>query len=162
MKYFILLLLLSSCYSQRKAEIQFGKAVTTYPVIGADWAKTAYPIKERLLPGKTDTLQTFDTLYGAGTIDTLITRDTVTITKTVTKLIHDTRTINVHDTLIQENTAALSACEARQAAVIDTQASDRRDLDAWKSKAKTRFWWILALLIIISGYITGRITKKIP
>ena len=143
----ILCILLSGCYNQRKATSQFGKAVTAYPKIGADYCAITYPPKEKLIKG--DSVIVLDTIYTGGEtfFDTVYTSpDTVLITKTVTlpaKVIN--KTITLHDTLVVENTAALKSCQLDNSKMLSLLHDKTKEADKWRKTAKKRFWIIAGM-----------------
>lgn len=109
----IVAVICTGCYSQKKATQQHGRAVGTYPVIGADYCARTYPCEPG--PSRSDTTVVYDTLWGAGevTIDTI----TVTVQDTVyrTKIIQFpaktiTRTVHIRDTVQIKDRAELDKC----------------------------------------------------
>ena len=158
---FILIGALSAlgCYNQRKATNQFSKAVVAYPKIGANYCGDAYPVRDSIIKG--DSVFTTDTVtYFEQLSDTVMIQDFDTVRVYITKTLPAkiiTNTIHIHDTLVQENTAKIAACQidnSRMTGLLVTVTADR---DKWQGKAKTRWWWI-ALLI---GGIVGTIAIKI-
>jgi len=156
---------LGGCYNQRKATVQHGKAVATFPAIGADYCSRIYPCKDSVLKG--DSVIMYDTLWG-NTIDTItevkVFEDTVTIIKTVQlpgKVV--TKTITITDTMRVTNTAALDLCSIERLSAITQLEKRTAEYDDMKSKRnkwrKSSFitWGILALGLI--GFIYRK-TKK--
>lgn len=43
----LFILSLPSCYNQKKATVQHGRAVTTFPIIGAEYCANEYPVKTK-------------------------------------------------------------------------------------------------------------------
>lgn len=164
-KYIFILVLLASCYSERKARDQFSKAAVAYPKIPADYCANQFPVKDSLI---TDTLLTTDTLYIEGR-DSIITErinDTVRITVTKTlpaKII--TNTVHIRDTIYQTNTAALKSCEIDKSILINLTSKQAEDINKYKGIARKRgvmFWGLLALLILYIGVRVYLKTNKSP
>lgn len=101
----------TGCYSQKKATQQHGRAVSTYPVIGADYCARTYPCEPG--PVRSDTTTVYDTLWGAAEIitDTIRATDTIYIFKSVQlpgRII--TRTVTIRDTVQIKDRAELDKC----------------------------------------------------
>jgi len=162
MKYIVILLLLSSCYSQQKARVQLGKAVTTYPEIGAEFCALTYPVKELV---KSDTLYKTDTIINGFTfIDTAYIKIRDTVTRTITKTLPNkivTNTVHIRDTIVKENTAAKGLCEIERNRAIGIATEANLRADKWQGKALTRFWLLLALILLVAGYVGARLMGKI-
>lgn len=47
MKYLLIILLLSSCYTARKAKSDFSRATLAYPQLGAEFCKGRYPVRAK-------------------------------------------------------------------------------------------------------------------
>lgn len=139
-----MLLLLTSCYTQRKAETQIRKADVTYPITTATFCASRFPVVPR-----TNTVieRTTDTLYQQG--DTVVMGDTVVITRTVTNTIRTT----IHDTIpdvakineLQGENSALQADVAlwQERSVKAQDKADNRGKYVWL------FWGLVALLVVI-------------
>ena len=146
MKYIIIILLvfLSSCYTERKAREQFAKAAVAYPDIPAEYCATEFPVKDSLVTDTiytTDTLESFDTLQ---VTDTVVSKDTVRIRITQTlpgKTI--TNTIRIKDTIFQRNTAAEKLCELERGKVINLLQAKTAEYDGMKKKRN--IWMIIAI-----------------
>ena len=152
-------LALAGCYTQQKARQQFGKAAAAYPLIPAQYCAVTYPPKDSLIKG--DSVVTFDTLWGAGRVDTLYSfhRDTVYITMTRPgKTI--IQTVRVTDTIQIVNTAALSACQIENGDLSGLLKAKTAEYDKWREIARTRFWIILGLGVLIVGYAGMKIYSK--
>lgn len=156
MKYLLLILILTGCYSERKAKNQFAKAVVAYPKIPAEYCANEFPVKDSVIR---DTTKTTDTvlIQGGITEDTLIIRvnDTVRITiirELPGKII--TNTIRITDTIIRENTAALRLCEIDKSQLTDLLTKKTTEADKYKAQAKKRGWFLwglIALLVTVIG-----------
>ena len=161
MKVIVVLLsfLIVSCYNQRKAQTQFGKAAVTYPNIPAQFCAITYPPKITVLKG--DTITKTDTIQKEGTIieDTLITFDTVriTITKTLPGQVI-TKTIHVTDTFQVENTAKVKECELERSKTLDLLGAANTKADKFERQAKMRLWIMISFLLalLISLYFNLR------
>ena len=148
MKYLILLILLSGCYNQRKATVQHGKAVATFPAIGADYCARAYPAKDSLIKG--DSVIVFDTLYvGEVLFDTVTVNDTVRITKHLPgKVI--TQRIRVVDTFRVVDKASLDLCSIERGSAITQLEKKTGEYD--KMKTGRNKWRMIAIgLMIVLG-----------
>jgi hypothetical protein len=153
----LLVLLFSSCYSERKAKSQFSKAVVAYPQIPLDYCANQFPDKPDsviVYETKTDTLWELIQFY-----DTTSTNDTVIITDHKTKVV--TKTIWRDSIIYRENKAdqerinlMLIDCQRNNNVMVSKL--DEKDLliAEWKGKAKKRWLWI-ALLIGGAAAYTG-------
>lgn len=166
MKKYLFLFLLVSCYSQKKATQQFGKAAATYPIIPAQYCAITYPPKTTVLKGDTVTL--IDTLQMAGNVitDTLVSLDTIRITTTKTLPGQTiTKTVHVTDTISIENTAQLKVCELERGKTLDLLGDANTKLDVSQGKAKKRsiiMWSLIAAIVIYSGWkIYGMFKPKV-
>lgn len=160
-KYLIILVLLTGCYTRPVAVRQHAKAATTYPDIAADYCARVYPSKDSLIKG--DTVTVTDTIYEGGTsyIDTVKVLDTVRITKTITlpaKII--TRTVNIHDTVIKVNTADLDLCNIERRKVIDSLNKEQARADKYQKRAKVRGFILLGLLLAAIVYLYFKLKGK--
>lgn len=165
-KYVLLILILTGCYTERKAKNQFAKAVVAYPKISAEYCANEFPVKDSTIR---DTLITSDTVFiqGGITEDTIIMRvnDTVRITiirELPGKVI--TNTIHVTDTIFQTNTAALELCEINRRQLTDLLTNTTADRDKYKGQAKKRGWimWsLIALIVAVIGLNIYLKSKKI-
>lgn len=137
---------LTSCYTHKKAQQQFGRAAATYPELPAEYCARIYPPKDSLIKG--DTVITFDTLWGASEIhfDTVYSfrKDTVFITKIVPgKTI--IQTITVKDTIQIVNTAEVDYWKIQANKAINLATDKTKESDKWKRIAKKRWWIILGM-----------------
>jgi hypothetical protein len=105
MRFLILAFILSSCFSERKAQRQFDRVADAFPEIPTEYCAEKYPVREVTIKG--DSIVTFDTIYVGGEIEykDSIINDTVYLTKLVTKQV--TKTVTKTDTIFRENKAAL-------------------------------------------------------
>lgn len=166
MRYYFLIVavLLSSCYGERKARSQFGKAAAAYPLVAAEYCGITFPPKDSLIKG--DSIVTFDTLFVGGSVrfDTLTLRglsDTIRITKIIElpgKVI--TQRIFIHDTLQVVNTAALKACEIALHQSVVNEGIERTSAAAWRKKAKQRFWILLGIGIVGIALIANKVYNR--
>lgn len=138
----IMALLLSSCYTQKRATMQVIRAHSVFPVVVADYCAAHYP--PIIGPGRIDTAWSFDTLvesepiYIPGDVDTIIrtvrVRELVTVTRT--------------DTV--ENKAKVFALQDK----LDEVNIEYRDINKKAKTWKTRTWalaGVLALIAALSG-----------
>lgn len=166
MRYFLLILLFTGCYSSKKAKLQFNKAALNYPEIPAAYCANEFPVRDSVIK---DTVTTTDTVLIQGSIteDTLIVRvnDTVRIT-----IIRDlpgkviTNTVHIRDTIIRENTAALKSCEIDKSKLITLTEAQAADIKKYKGRAKTKgfiMWGLIALIILVIGANVWLKSKKL-
>ena len=152
---------LGGCYNQRKATVQHGKAVSTFPAIGADYCNRIYPCKDSVIKG--DSVIVYDTLWG-NTVDTItevkVFEDTVIVTKVIQlpgKVI--TKTITITDTMRVTNTAALDLCSIERKAATLSADAFRQERDKYKSN---RNWWrkvAIGLMIVLGLGIIAKFKK---
>lgn len=156
---FLLAILFCSCYNQKKATVQHGRAVNTYPVIGAEFCARVYPQKDSLIKG--DSVVTIDTLF-IGVEDTII--DTVTVKDTVriTKVVQlpgtvITKTVVRVDTVEKESTrllAVIDLCNIEKRAAVTALQTEQKRADKYQGQAKKRgmiMWGLIIGLIIAAG-----------
>jgi hypothetical protein len=152
----ILALLLLGCYSQEKAQRQHGKAVATYPEIGADYCARIYPpARDTIIKG--DTVVEVQIIYedtGSVIVDTVNNLDTVTITRTITK---PTQTIVQRiyqtDTLYRENRAALDLCEKERREAVAALSVEQSRADKYKKRAALRGYILLGLILAAAVWL---------
>jgi len=162
MKYLILLILLSGCYSRKVATKQHGRAVSTYPDLAADYCARIYPAKDSLIKG--DSIVVTDTIYTGGltSFDTTIIMDTKYITKTIqlpgTKIIER---IFKTDTVVRVDKAALDLCSIERGKALTIATDKTKEADKWRKIAKKRFWIILGMGAGIALGIVALIRKKV-
>ena len=162
MKYLILLVLLSGCYSRPIATKQHGRAVSTYPDLAADYCARVYPAKDSLIKG--DSVVIFDTIYTGGNVsfDTTIIMDTKYITKTIQLAgVRVIERIFKTDTVIRVDRAALDLCSIERGKAIHNEEAQRIECDKWRKIAKKRFWIIVGLGAGIALGIFVALRKKI-
>lgn len=163
----ILIILLASCYSRNKAQVQHGKAVATFPEIGADYCARTYPARDTVIKGETVTH--FDTIYTGGEtiFDTFTVNDTVRIIKTVqlpgTKIIE--RQFKT-DTVVRVNTAEVDLWRIQANKALDIATDKTKEADKWKKIAKKRFWIIFGMGAVLTlglvAMIYRKFRKKVP
>lgn len=167
MKYGIIILsfILFGCYNQKKATTQFGKAVITYPIIGASYCANEFPVKDSTI---TDTLITTDTLYVEPLpADTVMIQDFDTVRIYITKTLPAkiiTNTVQIRDTIYQTNTAALKLCEINRNQLTDLLIKTTAERDDFKAKAKKRgaiMWSTFGLIFLILGLTFYLKSKKV-
>lgn len=144
------LLLLSSCYSQKKAAQQMDKAHSNYELLTANRCASWYPIKIDTVYGEAVVKRTVDTILGETIFincDSL-TASSKTNTGTVFNLqripVKCPPSVYIHDSIekpvyiVKENTAAL------RAATLERD-SFKKSLATWQTSAL-----ILGCLLILS------------
>lgn len=149
----ILALVFSGCYTERANQRRLNKAValvTSRPLIVAQICGNAYPVKETTFVK--EPIVVFDTLYQLPYNDTIVTRDTVYIVKTLpSKTI--TKTIYKEREVVKENTAKI---EEQRQLYIQCESKYQKLYLQWEEadkKAKARFWWLIVLIALITGFI---------
>lgn len=166
-KYIFLVFLLVGCYSHQKATNQHGRAVATFPDIGADYCARTYPPKDSLIKG--DSVIVLDTIYQGGEtfIDTVIVPSTdsvrVWITKTVqlpAKVV--TRTVTIRDTVVKINTALLDACQIEKRKLTDALTVEQKRADKYQGQAKQRLWILLGIAGAFLVWLFFRLKRKKP
>jgi len=123
-----------------------------------DTCAANFPVQEKFIKG--DSVVTTDTLWGIDIqMDTLVTKDTVYITKTLPpKTI--TRTIRTTDTVLkrdiaQENVLQDAVKKSRDEASKEKSEKDTITekynalKDKWKGKVGIPWWWLVALAALI-------------
>jgi len=142
--YFIMVIM-PGCYNVKKATVQHGRAVATYPGIGADYCNRTYPCIDSLIAG--DSVIVYDTLWGAGeTIyDTEYINDTVYLSKVIIQPRTVIKTVTRIDTIRLNNTAALDLCAITRDGAIRLAEDYKAEAGKWRKTAKNRFWIIIAI-----------------
>lgn len=150
-----ILMLFIGCFSEKKAQQQFAKAAVAFPKISANYCAFYFPSRDSLIKG--DSVLVFDTLYDMSVLtDTLYNKDTVTIIKTLPgKVI--TKTIHLIDTVYRENTAKIKACEIDKSKLIELLQKKTHEADTWEGKAKTRFYIMWSLILLLVGFLGYKI-----
>ena len=165
----VLLVILSSCATQKKAEKFYDK----HPEKLAEKCATTYPVKDSIIKG--DSVILFDTLWETFT-DTLISEpQVVTEIKTVPKIV--TKWVTIRDTIIRENTARVAVLGSQIAKLneanrnlVESNAdlsqklvriSDERDtFKHERNKWRLRFFLLLFGVTILYGFKV-KTTKKL-
>lgn len=161
----ILFIFISGCYSEKKARQQFGKAAAAYPTIPAEYCAQTFPPQKEFIRGKDSVIRVIDTILedNAGvTYDTVISHDTVVITKThqlPNKII--TKTFVRTDTVYAENKAALQACNLALRASVQNEGVERKEADKWRKIALRRFWIIVGLGVGIVLWMFALVRRKV-
>ena len=153
-RYLFALVLLTGCYTLPKATRQHGKAVATFPAIGADYCARTYPPRDSVIKG--DSIVTLDTLYIGGEIinDTTVLRDTIRITKVVQLPGREvTRTVIRVDTVRLVNTAAVDLCRIQQGQAVAALEKEQARADKYRKRATT--WMLVALGLLLAAGVWG-------
>lgn len=152
---------LTGCYNQRKATVQHGRAVATFPEIGADYCARTYPPDTTFRPG--DTLVVLDTLYVGGEIhfDTVYSqrRDTVYITRYVQGA-HTIERHYIRDTVVTVDRASLDAANIDRKKAVDLLAGETIERRKYQKQARTRLWILIAIGAVAGGWIVWKVRKK--
>ena len=146
-----------SCYSHQKATVRFGKAVSTFPDIGANYCAVTFPSVSELIKG--DSVITFDTLYVGPDVvfDTITVNDTVVVERRIrgiTKYI--TKLVTITDTLKTPDKAAITACQMAKDAALRLLEKLNTESDKWKRIARIRLWIIISLGAVLGAGIYFR------
>src|SRR5690554_3279585 len=126
----ILVLFLSSCYTQKRATMQVIRAHTVFPVVVADYCAKQYPPNFGI--GRADTIVSYDTVYQDNWITPPV-RMTIgdTVVKVITRTVTKTETITRTDTV--ENSAKAAALWGQiQALNLDVLAEQKKHKQ-WKN-----------------------------
>lgn len=147
-----ILIIISGCYTQKKASQQVEKADKKYPEITAAFCKGSYPCIivdsithtdtlyntiETEVPGETDTLRVKDTVF---------VRTNKVLTKFVNKEIIKTNTITVKD-----------SAEIKILSLAITKANS--DKEKYRLKAEKKSEWVMWLLIALGLSILGNVLQ---
>lgn len=176
----LLIVLLFGCNPEAKKLRKTQEYLFRHPDFSAGYCAEQYPVKDSIVTR--DSIR-FDTLYvpdysGIEPADTLSPaggggssssngstsgggqKETVTryITKTITK-----------DTTIYRRDAAeerrlqlsLQACQGNNTILLNKNEALQAKVDEWKAKAKTRWWWIIALIGAAVTYTAIKFKKNI-
>jgi len=140
--------LMSSCYSERKAANQFGRATAAYPGIAANFCAVTYPPKERTTPGATVIIR--DTLPGLVHMDTTRVMDTMVITRFIQG--PTIREVSTRvDTIVVVNQAEVTACRLDLTKTLGLLKEKTDEAAKWREIARTRFWVIFGLGALLAG-----------
>lgn len=161
--YILVILVLSGCYSFDKANKQHGRAVATFPTIGADYCARVYPPQDSVIKG--DSVIVIDTLTLPGTVTTdtvqVLGTDTIRITKTVTLPAKEIiKTVYIHDTALVVDRAALDACNIEKRQLTAALGTEQARADKYQSQARTRGWALLGLLAAGGVWLYFKFTRK--
>lgn len=134
----ILVLSLSSCYTQKRATMQVVRAHTVFPVVVADYCAKQYPPNFGI--GRADTILQYDTLIEEHHFFSK-TRDTVTVEriKTITR----TETVTRVDTV--ENSAKAEALWGQIQALNLDLVSEQKKHKQWKNTGMA----LMALIVLL-------------
>lgn len=142
---------MSSCYTERKAQEQVDKAHHRYPAVPAKFCSEQYPPKDSVSVLK-EYLQGEDVVF----TDTLIMlhhlQDTVVLTKYITKTIKTTDTLRDTRYVQQENKALLTLKETELRTVNTKLTSVTDSRDDWRR-------WTLILGGVLVLYIAFRVVR---
>lgn len=160
-KYLLIITLLASCYTERKAKGQFGKAVTAYPGLGAVFCALTYPCE--INPVVSDTVTVTDTIYSGGdtVFDTILVNDTLWVTKTVQlpgRVI--TKTVMIHDTVKVKDQAALKVCELARDEATRLQGKERAERLKYQGRARNYLYGLIGAGALIGLWLFFFIRKR--
>ena len=161
---FILLIGLSSCYTENKAKQQFNKAVLSYPKIPLDYCAAQFPDKPDSVIVRTDTIiniATMDSLV----YDTLLLNHDTTLIRTIVKTVKIY--INKDSIIYRENKAeaerlklAWTDCQFNNTALVVNNQKKDIEISELKAKAKKRGLMFWGLIFLVIGAVGTRIYLK--
>ena len=160
MRVIILLLLLSGCYSAKKAERQMNKAQINFPEVVATKSALWYPcIPIRTTSDSTQYNSWFDTINVLNDlrIDTIYQTDTIQLLKYNQRLVYKYRNIYktlpvIHDTIVKQSMA--------QQTIIQELITDREKAHKkYDNSTKLNIWLLIALLISIFAHFFRNVIK---
>ena len=153
MRVIILLLLLSGCYSVKKAERQMNKAQINYPEVVATKSALWYPcIPIKTTSDSSQYKSWFDTIKVLNDlrIDTIYQADTIELLKYNQRLVYIYRNIYknlpvIHDTIVKQSMA--------ERTIIEQMISEREQAHKkYDNSTKLNLWLLMALLISIIAH----------
>ncbi len=160
-KYLIIAIFLFGCNTAQRQLSKTQEYLFKHPEFSSGYCAEQFPDKPDSVIVKTDTIiniATMDSLV----YDTLLMRHDSLLLRTIvkTKIV----TIRKDSIIYRENRSeqerlqlGLLACQTNNGVTLQKNLKLEQDLASWKSKAKTRWWWI-ALLI---GGIVGTVAIKL-
>lgn len=154
---FLLVLLLTGCATQKKADKFYKKHHDKLAELCAD----KFPVVEKFLPG--DTVTNYDTLWGLEIhTDTLVSEPQVIVqTKTVNVPKIVTKTVTIHDTIIKENTAKIVNLQYDLvSSEVKLKAAIQRG-DDYKSKYQNVISWLILCIVLLGMGIYLKLKKAI-
>lgn len=144
---FFALIILSGCYTKKKASQQHSRAVAAFPELGADYCNRTYPCLPEYLGS--DTIVQYDTLWGITPeiIDTLylIGRDTTIVEVTKIKERQVNKTVTVHDTILVTNRAAIDLCNIEKRNLQIAYEKQRSETDKYRKRSRNRLYILIGL-----------------
>lgn len=166
MRYLIALILLTGCYTQKKAAKQADKALREHPQVVGERFRKEFPC----VTGRVDTVVEYETVprdtiieIVDTRIDTIENKDTVILYKTIEKKITlpgktVTITRNVKDSFeVRQCQYLLEECTQDNTELI--AEVDKRDKQINKLKS-WRKWLIWPYIIFIAYFILARVFRK--
>jgi len=150
MRFLILLLILSGCYSVKKAERQMNKAQINFPEVVATKSALWYPcIPIKTISDSTQYKSWFDTINVLNDlrIDTIYKADTIELLKYNQRLVYIYRNIYknlpvIHDTIVKQSMADKTII---QEFIVDREKAHKK----YENSTKLNLWLLIALLISI-------------
>lgn len=151
MKYLFALILLSSCYTAKKAEKQLGKAIQEFPAMAAEKTRDRFPCITTAETVRTDTVyelidvecppSDFKTVYSLKT-DTLY-KDRVTVLKGGKQTVYVPGKTTTVTKVIEDSAKIFLAIKDKEKAVkeYEDEHDRRKSLLMW-------FWWLLLAFIV--------------
>jgi hypothetical protein len=160
MRVIILLLLLSGCYSAKKAERQMNKAQINFPEVVATKSALWYPcIPIRTTSDSNQYKSWFDTINVLNDlrIDTIYQTDTIQLLKYNQRLVYKYRNIYktlpvIHDTIVKQSMAEQTII---QQLIADREKAHKK----YDNSTKLNIWLLIALLISIFAHFFRNVIK---
>lgn len=159
--FWVTVLILSGCYTERKARQEMSKAHLNYPSILPELCADLFPVTEITIQG--DTVFVTDTVFDAIFFpsDTTILNDTVRIVKTLPgKTVTITNTVTRVDTIIQKSTAEIAACSIARDGAIKLANDNAATAAKWKKRATLYGFSALGLILVIGVWTYFKIKGK--
>lgn len=153
MKYLFALILLSSCYTAKKAEKQLDKAIAEYPAMAAEKTRDRFPCITTAETVRTDTVYELidvecppsgiDTFKTVITVPDTVYKDRLTILKAGKQTVYiPAKTVTVTK-YIEDSAKIFLAIKDKEKAVkeYEDEHDRRKSLLMW-------FWWLLLAFIV--------------
>lgn len=151
-------IVLSGCMTQNK----FNKAADKHPDWLASECVENFPVTERLLPGKTDTLIQTDTRTDTVTIYVEKDGKPYPVKVACPSCNRTTMTLYKTDTLVREDSAKIYLAIDRYVQESNAHDKTREELAEMVREKETRTKqrnWLFAIVLVVVGYIGLRVAR---
>lgn len=152
------MLLLALCTASCRTPLeQIERAAKKDPLALAKVCADCFPITERIVPGKTDTIR-LPPQRIIERVPVILPNSTDTIFVDCPE--HEVQVIEVGrvDTLIQENRAMVELLKGQLDKTSENLKVVSAELGVWKKVAKLRLWWVLGLTSLLAVMIYSKIS----